>query len=209
MRYFHKTDYFTKLKFPFDNILKKDVVLDDYFHRHDTWGLKFIPVDELIDDDVKNFFMSIDLPLRTIYLMYGPAHESLILHVDGFIDENGQYQGMLCGLNFIFGSTSHVMKWYSSDTYGQTSINKEGLKRTKWDLIDCKIEKETTITAPTLVRTDVPHNVVNLSDQKRFCVSLRFLDQSMTYEQAKNKLELWCNYERSPNEVVEVRSSPS
>jgi hypothetical protein len=101
------------------------------------------------------------------------------------------------------------MKWYSSDTYGQTSINKEGLKRTKWDLADCEIEKETTIIAPTLVRTDVPHNVVNLSDQKRFCVSLRFLDQSMTYEQAKNKLGQWSDYEGNPSKIVEVKLSPS
>jgi hypothetical protein len=191
MRYFHKNDYFTKLKFPFDTILKKEVILDDYFNRHDTWGLKFVSVDEMIDKDIQDFFVSIGLPLRTIYLMYGPANESLIIHVDGFVDDYGNYQGMLCGLNFIFGSTSHVMKWYSSNNYGQTSINKEGLKRTKWDLSDCQVENETVLTCPTLVRTDVPHNVINLSDQKRYCVSLRFTDQTMTYEQAKDKLSQW------------------
>jgi len=191
MLHFQKNDYFTKLRFPFDNILKKDVVLDDYFDRHDTWGLKFINIDDMINHEVKDFFSSIDLPLRTIYFMYGPANESLIIHVDGYIDENGSYQGMLCGLNFIFGSTSHVMRWYSSKSYGETSVNKEGLKRTKWNVADCVLEKETTLVTPTLVRTDVPHNVINLSDQKRFCVSLRFSNQSLTYEDVKDRLGRW------------------
>ena len=80
------------------------------------------------------------------------------------------------------------MKWYSSDTVGETSVNKEGLRRTRWSASDCVSIEELTISVPTLVRTDIPHNVVNVSNEKRFCVSLRFADMTLTYQQVREKL---------------------
>lgn len=120
--------------------------------------------------------------------MYGPAKESLVIHVDGFIDDDGAYHGINCGLNWIYGSKNHVMKWYSPNTFGETSVNKEGLRRTRWPNCDCVSIEEVSISVPTLVRTDIPHNVINLSDEKRFCVSLRFADMSLTYQQVRQHL---------------------
>ena len=182
------TTNYTQFKFPFDDILKPGVTLDGRFSRHDTWGLDFLPIDELVKDDVPKFFEEKGLPLKNIYFMYGPAQESLVIHVDGFVEENGTFHGIYCGLNWIYGSTNHVMKWYSSDTVGETSINKEGLRRTRWSISDCVSIEELTISVPTLVRTDIPHNVVNFSNEKRFCVSLRFADITLTYQQVREKL---------------------
>jgi hypothetical protein len=139
---------YTQFKFPFDDILKPGVTLDGRFSRHDTWGLDFLPIDELVKDDVSKFFEEKGLPLKNIYFMYGPAQESLVIHVDGFVEENGTFHGIHCGLNWIYGSTNHVMKWYSSDTVGETSVNKEGLRRTRWSASDCVSIEELTIDLP-------------------------------------------------------------
>lgn len=195
MQYFKVNDYYTELKFPFESILKKDVILDGRFDRHDTWGLTFIPIDEMIDRSARDFFNDIGLDLKTIYFMYGPANKKLVIHVDGYIDNNGSYHGMLCGLNWIFGSTNHSMNWYTSNSLGETSINKEGLKRTKWSDENCFLAQQVTINKPTLVRTDVPHNVINSSSEKRFCVSLRFKDQNLKYEDAKKLLSSYIDNE--------------
>lgn len=191
MRYFKVNEHYAELKLPFDDVLKEGTILDGKFNRHDTWGLTFIAIDELIDKKVNEFFNDIGMPLKNVYFMYGPANKNLVVHVDGYVDESGNYHGMLCGLNYIYGSTDHVMRWFTSNSLGETSINKEGLKRTKWYVEDCELARDLKIVRPTLVRTDVPHDVVNLCDEKRFCVSLRFRDQNMSFDSAREKLSRW------------------
>lgn len=182
--------YFSELNLPFGkDILRDQVILDGRFQRHDTWGLTFIDFREMIKDEVIEFFSDQGLPLRTVYFMYGPPKQELVVHVDGFIDESRNFWGMKCGLNFIFGTQDHKMIWYRSKSLGITSVNKEGLKRTKWNIEDCEEVLHHKIVHPTLVRTSVPHNVINLSDEKRFCVSLRFEDKNLDYESAKEKLQ--------------------
>lgn len=182
--------YFAELNLPFGmNVLKDDVILDGRFDRHDTWGLTFLDFKDMIKPDIIDFFRDLEMPLRTVYFMYGPPKQDLIIHVDGFMDDYRKYWGMKCGLNFIFGSTDHKMIWYKSRSNGITSVNKEGLKRTKWNPEDCQEDMSHSIKGPTLVNTSVPHSVINFSDEKRFCVSLRFEDKNLDFESAKNKLK--------------------
>jgi hypothetical protein len=62
----------------------------------------------------------------------------------------------------------------------------------KYDPQDCELIDTVELAGPTLVRIDIPHNVVNHDkDNYRWCLSIRDLSNKWTWEQAVEHFRPW------------------
>jgi len=62
----------------------------------------------------------------------------------------------------------------------------------KYDPLECTLLDTVELTGPTLVRIDIPHNVVNYDkDNYRWCLSIRDVASKWTWEQAVEHFNPW------------------
>ena len=96
------------------------------------------------------------------------------IHVDGYdIDRKGASNW---ALNIpIANCNAGEMIWYSGKFHLSEAADKQGLKYLgiNWDE-EKQIQQSVIVDKPTIVKIDVPHQVINHSDKRRLMLSVRF-----------------------------------
>lgn len=160
------------------NPLNKEFVLPEIndFGRSaiDNWQMHLPESQELLSTECLDFFRSLDLEPWKCHLFCGGPGYSTPIHIDG----EGNNQGPLWAVNWIYGSTRSLMTWYESKESGQS--NKTPLDTPQVLFIDDQVKLIDSFqfdeqnVGPVLVRTDIPHKVVNQDLQNpRWCLSVR------------------------------------
>jgi len=170
-----KNHYNLNFKFP---ILKDGFKFPMDNRYHYAWE-----PEKFISQEAINFFENINVMLITCRVFkILPGGRSRI-HIDGVNSRKHN-----SAINWIFGSTSSAMHWYATTNTGHMSINTEGNtieKLQKWDLTQVEEIEKASFLGPTLVRTDVPHDVTNFDTKNvRWCVSIRTQKSLLTWEES-------------------------
>jgi hypothetical protein len=142
--------------------------------RTTKWDLWVLDPIGYIHTDALKFFNSLGLEIERPHLFKGPGHLKTAIHVDGHGEKAECQPGW--AINWVIGSEDSQMIWYKPLKEGNVSKTKAGTSYETWERNDCEELYNYTITTsnPLLVKNNIPHNVINLSNNIRWCISLRF-----------------------------------
>lgn len=163
-----KNFHFLDIKF---NPLKPNFVFPK--PKSYLWDIYIIKPEDLVSQECLDFFNSIGLSLYNCHLFRGPKGSACGIHVDGHDSHKP-----IWAINWIFGSNASEMIWYDALVEGTQSYTSAETAYQTWKSDQVKkidvLKFDQTQRGPVLVRTDIPHRVVN-NDMRnvRWCLSLR------------------------------------
>jgi hypothetical protein len=102
--------------------------------------------------------------------------------------DNGAINGKnIWAINFVTNSHDHEMIWYSSSKPPTKHINKIGSFYYAYEAESLEVIQRSKIGS-ALVRTDIPHNVINIDRiNPRICVSVRSTFSKLSWEDVYNR----------------------
>ena len=119
-----------------------------------------------------------NLTMNSVHLFRAPPMSKQDIHVDG--DGNPS----LYAINWILSARKSKMIWYQPQKSREVNGHNE-LVYHSWHEDECdEIERFEDISVPVLLNTEIPHRVVNDTDEWRFCVSIRFPNEFRNWEHA-------------------------
>ena len=137
-----------------------------------VWDIYMLEAKGFINQTVIDYFDNIGLNLHNCHLFRGAPGAACSIHVDGH--ESNDDSKPIWAINWILGSRSSEMIWYEPISQGNETLTHAGSLYQKWDLNQVKELERTKIISPTLVRTDIPHRVLNYDTvNPRWCISIR------------------------------------
>lgn len=125
------------------------------------------------------------MPFDSFNLFIGPPKFNSTIHID---NREQSY-----AINYIWGDSESKMRWFipKERETPTTLITTAGTDYMTYNDNQVELIEEIDIPKNTLllVRTDIPHQVINYSDHKRYCVSVRgrpifTWDQAVSYFQS-------------------------
>jgi len=129
------------------------------------WNL---PV-EKIDPRIHGWLALRGIMVHHAEIFYTAPRWSTAIHADGSrLDEHVK-------LNWAYGAASSRMCWYNDNKGGlgyTTAKTRIGTEYYRWDPADCDMAWSANIGQPSLVNVGGPHNIVNDTDEGRWCMSL-------------------------------------
>lgn len=168
---------FYRLNLPFNHT---DIFNCD--HTYDTYHTISVNLKNCLSDRFLDFFSENEFfPLRG-FLFYCPPNSSSSIHIDGDYEKSRPF-----ALNIAWGSTKSSMQWYNIkdktvdyiESHTQANSPYLQFNNDQVDLIE-----QTTIDTISLVRTNIPHRIINYDTLKgRHCLSIR-IDNIKTWEEA-------------------------
>jgi hypothetical protein len=177
-------NYYFPLTIPFKfNLKLPDIDLNDGQKMH-------FELDNLIPIEFKKYLSdTFNLNITKSLLFQQLPKTECNIHLDGIPG----IQTRSAALNFILNSENTYMAWYDilkpSKTYN-VYIDNLVVAHYNEDQVEEKMRVQ--LTDFNLVRTDVPHKVVNNSDKIRWCLSMRF-DVNKNFEEF---IDIFKNFER-------------
>jgi hypothetical protein len=142
--------------------------------------------EEFISDELIAQLAELNLEISGAVLFQKLPGYSNPLHTDVVI-VNDSWSIWHCAVNWDLTNAKSIMEWYSTsekeiwpsivDTgllYHLSGIHYGYLGNKNTSTETMKLIESTRITKPTLVRTDVPHQIKNLDDKNRWSLSVRF-----------------------------------
>lgn len=122
--------------------------------------------------------LQIDMPNTTVksaIMFINEAHFKQDMHVDGFNPR--RINASNTALNIpILNCEGGEMYWYVGKyTLSTTDLNGLGYLQINWQTVP-RLAAKKIINSPTIVRINVPHHIINNSDQPRIMLSVRFAD---------------------------------
>lgn len=110
---------------------------------------------------------------------------TLNIHKDSGLFRQGNERLNVWAINFIINSSLHEMVWYEQLSEPIKILNKIGSFYYHYDNTNTKEIERHTIVRPTLVRTDIPHNIINYDNNSvRYCISIRSTTSKLTWQEA-------------------------
>jgi hypothetical protein len=189
---------FQELDLPI-NPLVEDVQFPEFLFRDRR--NRYYPIDKKnINEQTKKIFDDLDLTIGGVIIFkkcqngISPIHSDILLVNDRWIKWHA-------AINYNLTSADSNMTWFETKLqeiyptrrnlsqpleYNLSGIHygyqgNKYVSNTDFSLIgNCKL------TAPTLIRTDIPHTTVNLDSRDRLCASIRFTDNH-TYQELLEK----------------------
>jgi len=192
-----------KLNFPVKNWIKEDIDLSWYpseFPPYDwgekrIWALQYPPIDKLLSIEAIEFLKDIGYESNvsgpnTANLFRGDPGAHMGIHHD---------LGAKFSINLCWGSNDSEMIWYrklvdNPKTYSKPSTT--GRPTDYYYPEDLEEVGRSEITVPTLVRTEIPHHVLNHDPiNHRWCVTLRNLTYGWSWQQGVDFFKPWISTE--------------
>jgi len=190
---------FYRLQFPIDNWLNPNLDLSwypDTFPDYEwgekrIWGLQYPKIDTILSREAVDFFRSIGFESNmagpdTVNLFRGNPASTMGIHHD---------MGPKFSINYSWGSSHSEMAWYRFKTANPRTYSKPSTTGRPTDYFypeDLELIDSAEIDTPTLVRTHIPHHVINHDTKNyRWCVTLRNLSNKWTWEQAVDFFAPW------------------
>jgi hypothetical protein len=137
----------------------------------DSWKtIKVNLNDSICDRGLKYIKDTRLMPMSLVNLFIGPPHSETAIHIDNSIQSYA--------INYVWGESNSIMRWYQTNdnAIGKPGKTTAGTNYTKYDSDQVFLIEEIEIPKNklTLVRIDIPHQVINYSAHPRYCLSIRF-----------------------------------
>jgi len=164
------TKYCADLELPIP-LFKSTIDIIEFLKiNNPTSARHFIINNELLNDDIVNFFTSNGLDIKFVEVFYRPVGVNSYIHIDT------QKPGDYVKLNWVFGGEGSTMCWYAikENCLGsshKTSISTYAIHYSSDDVTLLHSQK---VGQPTLVQVGIPHSINNNNLTERFCVSIIF-----------------------------------
>lgn len=158
-----------ELKLPFDNPVNSSFVFPDTVGITEPWTIWLPDIDTFLSDELKSWFRTINCLPHFAHLFYGLPGQQCKIHKDGIKTP------VPAAINWVLTGRQSDMIWYDPLDQGNTEYV-VGSKREHiyWNENQVVEIDRHTMTGPCLVRTDIPHKVINYDTEPRWCVSVRF-----------------------------------
>ncbi len=136
------------------------------------WDIYLPQAGEFVSKEAMSFFDNLGLELKNCHLFRGNPAWACGIHIDGHQSE--LVTQPIWAINWIMGSNHSEMMWYDPIMPGSEILTNVGTKYQRWTLEEVREIERAEFLGPTLVRTDIPHRVVNYDNKNdRWCISLR------------------------------------
>ena len=126
-----------------------------------------------INDWFKQYKCRLSKPMLFIY----PPHGCSRIHIDGWEGEEEDTRNYTA-LNFSKGGIGQL-RWFEdireNKVYDKTRTSHDKVPYINYQEDEVKLLKRVVYrNKPILLRTDIPHQAVNLTNHKRYCITLRW-----------------------------------
>lgn len=106
-------------------------------------------------------------PFKKFNFFVGNPNAKSDIHLDG---KDTSY-----AINYSWGSSNSIMRWFSTKDAGRPTQTSAATPYINFK--NCKMDLIEQVSVPNnkliLVRIDIPHDVINYSDNPRYCISIR------------------------------------
>jgi hypothetical protein len=142
-----------------------------------------------IKSDILKIFQNSGLEFGGAVIFRKKPNQTSPLHVD-ILEEESKFIRCHCAVNWNLTFSKSYMAWYdtaekeclpkyvsenkSKTDYLLTGIHYGSYGKLDIDSNKTKLLEKKEIYKPTLVRTDIPHQIVNQDTTDRWCLSIRF-----------------------------------
>lgn len=149
---------------------------------------EFVPIrrlkpEEVLSKEAIAKFNKLGLQLREVQMFTTQPHKFTGIHIDS-------HDGRISkgAVNYVVGPGSMI--WYKLKNDTTTKLETPaGTTYMLYEADNCEVIDELPLTKLTLVRTNVPHNISNLTDEFRYCFSIRF--EQNNFEELFERLKSW------------------
>lgn len=150
---------------------------------------EFVPIrryspEEVLSQEAIDKFTALGFKLREVQLFTTPPHKITGIHIDGneFVSKSA--------INYVVNGPG-IMKWYSLKHQKDSSLTTDaGTVYMPFTPSECVETDSLAITKLTLVEVCQPHNIVNDTNDFRYCFSIRYNNDSK-FEVVKEMLAHW------------------
>ena len=156
------------------------------------WDIFVLKPEDFASQKAIEFFKSINLRLHLCHIFRGAPGMASGIHVDGHSSNTDSQP--IWAINWILGSESSSMFWYNPIHEGIESMTHAGTAYHRWNLDQVEEIEKASFRGPTLVRTDIPHRVVNHDIRNpRWCISIRATKIFKSWEESVNFFKPYIN----------------
>jgi hypothetical protein len=167
--------------------LKVDLNYIESYKRNDAIMTRFNVNDIINTDTLLKLNKIIGTPISHCVLFSTGPSFTLNIHKDSGEVQVDDEEVNVWAINFIINSSHHEMIWYHELSKPVKILNKIGSYYYHYDETNTKEIERFTITQPTLIRTDVPHNVINYDEKNfRYCISIRSKTSKLSWSEVYN-----------------------
>jgi hypothetical protein len=183
MEYYRKLDLdFDLFKFIPQHIMDLDNDLGT------VWHLK----SEELGTEINNWFSQFNLKLSNPMLFIYPPHGFSRIHIDGWESEK-QDSRNYTALNFSKGGVGQL-RWFDdireNKVLDKSMTSYDKVPYVNYNEDEVKVVKRCIFKfKPIMLRTDIPHQAVNLGNSKRYCITLRW-EPKLTFEECIELFQL-------------------
>ena len=154
-----------------------------------------------IDNNLNEFLKKYGLEICYAEIFYTPPNTSSFIHAD--LDDPKyllkKNTASRCKLNYVFGADGSYMQWFK-----YKNLNKDIKKmQTRFDAPylrykdhECDLIYSTKTKQPSLVEVVIPHNVLNCTNEPRWCISY------LLYDRHHNVMPTWKDVSKRLREFV-------
>lgn len=157
-----------------------------------VWDIFLLEPKTFASEESINFFNSIGLKIANCHIFRGAPRTSCGIHVDGHTATPKSQP--IWAINWIIGSNTSSMYWYNPKQEGNEIKTHVGTAYQRWNLDQVEEIQKASFLGATLVRTDIPHRVVNYDlKNPRWCVSIRATKSFNSWEDSVNFFKPYIN----------------
>ena len=149
----------------FNQSFLKDSIIYKPEYIKSAWTTNKVKIEDFLNEDALNWIKNLSIkPYYYANLFCGLPNRFTDIHIDQHV----------WAINFVWGSSQSSMLWYDITGPGISDKTTAGTGYTKWSQEQAKeIQSVNDFSHPMLVRTDIAHRVYNLSNDIRWCLSIR------------------------------------
>ncbi len=153
------------------------------------WPTEFVPIrryspEVALSTRARDKFQLLGFDLREVQLFTTPPRTVTRIHIDGneFISKSA--------INYVVNGPG-LMKWYKlKNKINWTRTTEAGTVYMPFESENCIETDQLSITKLTLVEICQPHNIVNDTDDYRYCFSIRYHNKS-DFSSILEKVKAW------------------
>lgn len=130
---------------------------------------------DILDSSFIEELNNCNLALREVQLFISAPNLTSNIHIDGHSTDLDA-----AAINLVINDNNNwKMQWFNTHLHEQNKqISPGNTNYLSFKPEDCKLIHEFTSTCAFLVQVGVAHRIVNNSDKMRYCLSLRFIENS-------------------------------
>lgn len=161
--------------------LRSDFVLPNIIDRY---KIELYKKEDILDPSTIEFFKINNLQIREVQLFIASPTYSGTIHIDGH-----NINSDLGCVNYVINNDlKWKMQWFklNENIELKKQVSAANTDYMSFNISECVLIESKMFAKAALVKVSVPHNIINISRNSRYCLSLRFFDNR--FDSILNKL---------------------